>query len=576
MTTMDDKDVWEIIFYVFTILGVFVLLVFWVGSYFTQEAKINESNQTSEIIGKNYTTEIQIINETIKIPVNKTIKKLPKMNITKEPVLNWSIDGCSRQETTIRSIVIGFRAQNQKNEILNVSAFVNGINVLEHPYNRPMMFGPKQRKAVNIFNQFLSEDKGKIVFNLTLKEGEQVIDEKMISCSLSDGGGRAVPVPQSVIAPVLTSIDIAPRVTILTSGETQNFIAVPEDQRGHSMNVNITWSTSNTTVGKVDSNGLFVALKAGNTTVLATNGSISGMVNVTIIEKTLMPVLTKIEILPAEESLYEGDIVNFVATGYDQNNNSMTGIIYNWTSSNLTVGNISVHGVFFALEAGQAIISAVNDSVQGKIFVTVNPAMPAPNVTLKPEISPTPMLTSTSVPVSTPTPLPTSSPVLTPIATKTPIITPTPLLKCMLNIEKEVDKISANIGDTLTYTLNFSNSGNADCTGGGVKIKDIVSDNIYFANETHSANVASGYGGDLIYNSTSRTLLWNASTLSPQESGWVSWKAVINNPEGCGSFNIYNIGSITSWEYSGFDTWVKSNEVKTTFSKTCPIRSLID
>lgn len=146
-----------------------------------------------------------------------------------------------------------------------------------------------------------------------------------------------------------------------------------------------------------------------------------------------------------------------------------------------------------------------------------------------------------------------------------PAPTPTPVFACVLSLSKQVDISEAEAGDTLTYTLNFSNSGTADCTGGGVKIKDVVSDRLIFMSETHSDNVSRGYGKDPLYKSSTRTLLWNAHALEPGESGFVSWKGKIKNTKmnKCGGFDISNIGSITAEEYSNFADWVDSNEVRT-------------
>jgi uncharacterized repeat protein (TIGR01451 family) len=141
--------------------------------------------------------------------------------------------------------------------------------------------------------------------------------------------------------------------------------------------------------------------------------------------------------------------------------------------------------------------------------------------------------------------------------------------QCVLNISKQVDKSDIQPGGTLTYTLNFSNSGTADCTGGGVKVKDIVDSMLTFLSETHSGNVSPGYGGGSAYSNSTRTISWNAGTLNPGETGTVSWKARVNSPEGCGSFDIPNIGSVTSKEYSNFGEWVNSNIVHTNMTVFC-------
>jgi len=141
---------------------------------------------------------------------------------------------------------------------------------------------------------------------------------------------------------------------------------------------------------------------------------------------------------------------------------------------------------------------------------------------------------------------------------------------CTLNITKSVDKTEAGPDDTLIYTLNFTNTGNAECTGGGVKVEDIVSDQLTFIGETHGFNIDPGYGGQPVFDISSKTLLWNAHTLMPGESGTVSWTAKINSPGSCGDYDISNKGGITSKEYSNFQDIVYSNEVITKVKNECP------
>lgn len=142
--------------------------------------------------------------------------------------------------------------------------------------------------------------------------------------------------------------------------------------------------------------------------------------------------------------------------------------------------------------------------------------------------------------------------------------------RCVLSVSKEVDKAGANTGSVLTYTLNFSNMGNADCTGGGVKVWDTMPDNLAFVEETHSDNVSGGYGSLNVFDEASRTLNWNAHELNPGESGWIEWKAAVSAPQNCGDFSVFNEAAITSWEYSEFNEIVNSNMVRTDISNACP------
>ena len=107
--------------------------------------------------------------------------------------------------------------------------------------------------------------------------------------------GRIVAV-ETAVPPVLTSIEVLPSSAAVNIGNTQQFTATAKDQHGNPMaGINITWTSSNITVGDVnpeyavtDSNGnaftTFTANAIGTTTITATNGTVSGTANVTVIK----------------------------------------------------------------------------------------------------------------------------------------------------------------------------------------------------------------------------------------------------------------------------------------------------
>jgi uncharacterized repeat protein (TIGR01451 family)/predicted ribosomally synthesized peptide with SipW-like signal peptide len=136
--------------------------------------------------------------------------------------------------------------------------------------------------------------------------------------------------------------------------------------------------------------------------------------------------------------------------------------------------------------------------------------------------------------------------------------------KCILQITKQVNKTTANPGEQLTYTINFKNIGKLNCTGGGVKIEDTVNPLLTYVTETHSSNVDAGYYGSVFDGSILR---WNAHTVVPGQSGWVSWSANIKQPP-CGPFDIPNTARISANELNW--QWVESNTVHTTGTRsTC-------
>ena len=83
------------------------------------------------------------------------------------------------------------------------------------------------------------------------------------------------------------------------------------------------------------------------------------------------PVLTTIEVSPATANVAVGGTQQFTATAKDQNGNAITGVTLAWTSSNETVGTIDGTGLFTALAAGSATVTASAESVTGTATVTV-------------------------------------------------------------------------------------------------------------------------------------------------------------------------------------------------------------
>ena len=78
----------------------------------------------------------------------------------------------------------------------------------------------------------------------------------------------------------LTTINVTPGTTSVTTGSTKQFAAAGLDQFNQSMNVTTTWTT---TSGTVSSSGLFTAPNsAASATVTATSGAIKGTATVTV------------------------------------------------------------------------------------------------------------------------------------------------------------------------------------------------------------------------------------------------------------------------------------------------------
>ncbi len=80
----------------------------------------------------------------------------------------------------------------------------------------------------------------------------------------------------------LATITISPSPATISLGQTQQFTATGRDTNGNIVSITPTWSSSNTTVGTINAAGIFTALAAGTTTIIATSGSISGTATMTV------------------------------------------------------------------------------------------------------------------------------------------------------------------------------------------------------------------------------------------------------------------------------------------------------
>ncbi len=152
--------------------------------------------------------------------------------------------------------------------------------------------------------------------------------------------------------------------------------------------------------------------------------------------------------------------------------------------------------------------------------------------------------------------------------------------ECKLEIQKQANKTTANPGEVILFTLNLKNIGNANCTGGGVRVIDDLNNEFNFieGSESHSPNVKAGYVSDSteedsfsapLYTPATGMLVWNADTLTPNEAGWVKFKVRVKQNVSCGNFQIPNRAKISATELSEFKVWVWSNIVKTSGQKVC-------
>ena len=150
--------------------------------------------------------------------------------------------------------------------------------------------------------------------------------------------------------------------------------------------------------------------------------------------------------------------------------------------------------------------------------------------------------------------------------------------QCLLTLVKTVDAVDTQT-NTITYKLVLTNTGTADCTGGGVRIDDAIPTNTTYANwHDQSTNIDFGYDYTSFgpknttgYNGT--LISWNGRVLAPQETGWMKFKVNVRTLNECEELDIKNSAKVYADQLqnanvAGFE-YLPSNEVTTHFSAPC-------
>jgi hypothetical protein len=178
----------------------------------------------------------------------------------------------------------------------------------------------------------------------------------------------------------LSVITVTPNVTLAVNS-TQQFVAVGQDAEGVVVAITPTW-TIVAGGGAIDGVGLFTAGSVPGTyaaTVMATDGSISGTANVTVV----VGVVSTITVTPNPDTTATNGTQQFTAVGRDAGNN-IVAITPTW-SVVASGGTIDANGLFTAGGIAATFsntVRATNGSVFGSATVVVTAAGTPPLVPL--------------------------------------------------------------------------------------------------------------------------------------------------------------------------------------------------
>ncbi len=197
-----------------------------------------------------------------------------------------------------------------------------------------------------------------------------------------------------------TSVQLNAAMITMEVGETRKMTAAITPSSG--VKTGLSWSTSNSSIARVNSSGVITARKAGTAIVnvrSSYNTSIGSSVMVTVVNRA---VPTSLNVSVAQQRLKIGDEAQLTVTPVP----SAASRLYGYSSSSSSIVSVSEDGILTAKKVGTATItvsSKKKSSVNAKITITVyDPNVPTEislsssllylgeddTITLKPIITP--------------------------------------------------------------------------------------------------------------------------------------------------------------------------------------------
>ena len=187
---------------------------------------------------------------------------------------------------------------------------------------------------------------------------------RITATSGSASSGIDVTVMQSV-----GSIVIAPmEATLMSLGATVQLTATVLDGNGQSVeDAVVTWESGDELVATVSAEGLVTALSNGVARIMATSGTATAGIDVTVMQSA-----GSIVIEPEEATLMAiGETVQLTATVLDGNGQPVEGAVVTWQSSDESVATVSAQGLVTAVRNGVTRIWATSGSAMSSISLKI-------------------------------------------------------------------------------------------------------------------------------------------------------------------------------------------------------------
>ena len=164
------------------------------------------------------------------------------------------------------------------------------------------------------------------------------------------------------------AVIISPAQVSVETGQTLQLSAQVTDDQGNVLSGRpVTYTSANTAVATVSTQGLVTAVTVGTTKINATSEGKAGSADVTV---TAVPVST-VEVSPSSPELTLGQTVTLTAIAKDARGTVLPNRPATWTTGAPSVATVSPNGVVSAIGAGSAVIFATIEGRAGSAVVNV-------------------------------------------------------------------------------------------------------------------------------------------------------------------------------------------------------------
>ncbi|MBC8088222.1 MAG: Ig-like domain-containing protein [Phycisphaerae bacterium] len=181
-----------------------------------------------------------------------------------------------------------------------------------------------------------------------------------VACSESD----------PVVPPALKTVSVTVPNTTIQAGLTTTATAAGLDQNGAPISTGtVIWSTVAPTVATVSATGVITAVAPGSTQILATAGTVSGQVTITVTPAPL--VLTTITVATPLTSFAIGQQTTATAAGLDQNGAAIATGAVTWSTGSAAIATVSAAGVVTGVAAGTTQVIATAGGKTGQKTITI-------------------------------------------------------------------------------------------------------------------------------------------------------------------------------------------------------------